>query len=54
VGNKKTIGSRQAIRFNCLNGETNVKKKKRRQTEMEENLGEDVSFSRERERKKEL
>jgi hypothetical protein len=30
VGHKKTIGSRQAIRFNCLDGETNVKKKKKK------------------------
>lgn len=44
VGNKKTIGSRQAIRFNCLDGETNVRRRRRR-TEMEEKLGEDVSLS---------
>jgi dihydropteroate synthase len=51
VGNKKTIGSRQAIRFNCLDGETNVRRRRRRRrTEMEEKLGEDVSLSLSRKR----
>lgn len=44
---KKTIGSRQAIRFNCLDGETNVKKKKKKTDRDGREVGRS-RFSRER------